>query len=274
MVVLLPALAGWDPFRILDADVTAGNRAFAGGDYQTAVGAYARALADDEHAPAVRFNLGTTLAKQAMTLVPGPEQDRLFAEAERLLRVAARTGDSELAARAHYNLGNALLLAGRVDDAIVAYIDALQANPAHEDARHNLELALRARDGRPPRLPPESGPPGPGGPPGSDPGGGPDAGATEPHNTGSGDAGPGEQAAVPPGADAPPAPHSPPEAPAWPVPTPSDAPGEPGTMLRFDRRGDDDRKMDALEERSREVRNRKLRSTVGSSPGARSGKDW
>jgi Ca-activated chloride channel family protein len=41
---------------------------------------------------------------------------------------------------AHYNRGNALALAGDVEAAKEAYRSALARNPAHEDAKHNLEL--------------------------------------------------------------------------------------------------------------------------------------
>jgi Ca-activated chloride channel family protein len=41
---------------------------------------------------------------------------------------------------AHYNRGNALAKAGRVEPAIAAYDRALELDPSHEDARHNRDL--------------------------------------------------------------------------------------------------------------------------------------
>jgi len=45
-------------------------------------------------------------------------------------------------AGAHYNLGNALLQKGRVDDAIAQYQHALQINPASAEAHNNFEKAI------------------------------------------------------------------------------------------------------------------------------------
>ncbi|MEK6749624.1 MAG: VWA domain-containing protein [Pseudomonadota bacterium] len=48
-------------------------------------------------------------------------------------------------ADAHYNRGNALARAGRYDDAIAAYEQALRAQAGHEDAQYNLDLLKKAR---------------------------------------------------------------------------------------------------------------------------------
>lgn len=44
-----------------------------------------------------------------------------------------------------YNYGNALARQGKFDEAITAYEKVLQADPAHEDARYNLELVKKAK---------------------------------------------------------------------------------------------------------------------------------
>src|SRR5262249_43514532 len=59
---------------------------------------------------------------------------------ERALGAAA----SDLAPKAAYNLGNALFKDEKYDDAVKAYMRALKAAPKDADAKHNLELALRA----------------------------------------------------------------------------------------------------------------------------------
>lgn len=47
----------------------------------------------------------------------------------------------EIQSEAHYNLGNAQLMSGQVEQAIETYEDLLKDSPDHEDARHNLEIA-------------------------------------------------------------------------------------------------------------------------------------
>lgn len=49
----------------------------------------------------------------------------------------------EVAEDARYNLGNARLMAGRIEDAIKAYEEVLKGNPEHQDAAHNLEIARK-----------------------------------------------------------------------------------------------------------------------------------
>jgi tetratricopeptide (TPR) repeat protein len=50
----------------------------------------------------------------------------------------------DLSSRAAYNLGNALFQDKKYDDAVKAYTRALKSAPQDGDAKHNLELALRA----------------------------------------------------------------------------------------------------------------------------------
>ncbi len=49
----------------------------------------------------------------------------------------------EVAEDARYNLGNARLMAGRIEEAIKAYEEVLKGNPEHQDAAHNLEIARK-----------------------------------------------------------------------------------------------------------------------------------
>lgn len=45
--------------------------------------------------------------------------------------------------KVHYNLGNAQLMSGQIEEAIKTYEALLKDNPAHEDARHNLDIAKK-----------------------------------------------------------------------------------------------------------------------------------
>ncbi|HEY4563418.1 MAG TPA: VWA domain-containing protein, partial [Thermoanaerobaculia bacterium] len=60
-----------------------------------------------------------------------------------LLEKAAKGAEPGLSPAAHYNLGNARLAAGDADGAVEAYKEALREQPGSQDAKHNLELALR-----------------------------------------------------------------------------------------------------------------------------------
>lgn len=64
-------------------------------------------------------------------------------EAVSLLEKAAKGAEPALSPAAHYNLGNARLAAGDADGAVEAYKEALREQPTNQDAKHNLELALR-----------------------------------------------------------------------------------------------------------------------------------
>jgi len=60
-----------------------------------------------------------------------------------LLEKAAKGAERGLSPAAHYNLGNARLAAGDADGAVEAFKEALREQPQSQDAKHNLELALR-----------------------------------------------------------------------------------------------------------------------------------
>jgi Ca-activated chloride channel family protein len=78
--------------------------------------------------------------------------EQLFDDPEWRAASAYRRGDYEQAAAALaqattadalYNRGNALAKLGRAEEAIDSYNRALQADPQHEDARHNRDLLLQ-----------------------------------------------------------------------------------------------------------------------------------
>ncbi len=82
--------------------------------------------------PLARFNAGT---------------GRLLAEREDAveeLREAAEMAPPQLLPRTLYNLGNAQLTAGDAAAAVESFKSSLRLAPDQADAKHNLELALRA----------------------------------------------------------------------------------------------------------------------------------
>jgi len=102
------------------------------GDAETGAEALDVAARIDPNDPLTRFNAGT---------------GRLLAErddAVEELEQAAALAPPELAPRAHYNLGNARLAAGDPAAAVESFKDSLRLAPDQADAKHNLELALKA----------------------------------------------------------------------------------------------------------------------------------
>ena len=117
-----------------------GNRAYRRGDYPKAAERYRGAIAREGDDPQLNYNLGTALLQLG---VSQEARDRLTA--------GLGAQSPELRARAFYNLGNALV-SGSEDNsaetellraAVDAYRRSLLLEPENDDARWNLELALR-----------------------------------------------------------------------------------------------------------------------------------
>lgn len=133
-------------------DFERGNRHYRAGRYAEAVEAYRAALADGDERPELQYNLGTALLRLGE-----------YEAAQGHLEAALADVEPELRQRALYNLGNRFLAEGRasgaaeqrdrlLDAAIEAYRSALRLAPSDQDAKWNLELALREQD-QPPETP-------------------------------------------------------------------------------------------------------------------------
>jgi tetratricopeptide (TPR) repeat protein len=112
----------------------AGNALTRDGSYDLALLAYQAAQVADPDNALVYFN--TALSLQA---------NGDFAQAIAAYQQAILRGDPPTQSQAAYNLGNLYFERNQFDDAITAYQQALLANPNNEDARYNLEVALRYR---------------------------------------------------------------------------------------------------------------------------------
>lgn len=66
-----------------------------------------------------------------------------FSQAEKLFLKPQRP---EIALDALYNLGNALAMQQKLEEAIKAYEDVLQKQPNHEKAKHNLDIVKKLRE--------------------------------------------------------------------------------------------------------------------------------
>ncbi len=117
-----------NPAERNDAGITLYNQ----GDYLAALRAYqvSQVASPDQSEP--YFNAASAYAQSG-------DLNRALAALEQALK----TADDDLAAQAYYNLGNVYFEMRQFDKAVEAYQQTLLRHPSDEDARHNLELALR-----------------------------------------------------------------------------------------------------------------------------------
>ncbi|WP_420438572.1 tetratricopeptide repeat protein [Candidatus Palauibacter sp.] len=113
------------------AETREGNRLYEEGRFAEAHEQYLEALLADPDSPIIRFNDGNALYR-------GED----YESALESFRAAVEGGDPELAATAWYNLGNTLYRQGALPESLEAFKQALRADPADPDAKHNLERVL------------------------------------------------------------------------------------------------------------------------------------
>jgi Ca-activated chloride channel family protein len=144
--VLLLALAGWEPFRAPNPHVEQGNKALADGRIDDALSAYDAAAHDGDVDPTgLAYDRGSARLKKAQAAKDPAEKAKLTESALEDLKQAATSHDPRIRSQSHYNRGNTLLAQDKLDDAIESYKQALREQPSLDDARLNLELALKRR---------------------------------------------------------------------------------------------------------------------------------
>jgi tetratricopeptide (TPR) repeat protein len=146
LVVVLTALTGWKLVEKKDGDVVSGNDAFRQKNYKLAVMHYRQAMTGDADEAILAFDLGAALYRLAESSDSEEEAREFYERARAAFQQAALSADAELRAQAFYNLGNANFRLQDFLEAIGAYRNTLVIDLRHDAARHNLELALRARD--------------------------------------------------------------------------------------------------------------------------------
>jgi Ca-activated chloride channel family protein len=135
LIVLLLAgpAAGLDPFSTTLQSVEEGNQLYGEQHFEQALDKYESAEQIVQREPRIHFNRGDALYKLGR-----PKEAR-----EAYLR-ATGTEDRVLKKKNYYNIGNTFLAEGAFQDAISYYRRALELDESYDDARYNLELAIRA----------------------------------------------------------------------------------------------------------------------------------
>ena len=113
------------------AETNEGNRLYEEGRYGEAHEKYLEALLEAPDSPLIRFNDGNALYRAEN-----------YESALESFRSAVESGDPRLASAAWYNLGNTLFRQGALPESLEAFKQALRADPADVDAKHNLERVL------------------------------------------------------------------------------------------------------------------------------------
>jgi Ca-activated chloride channel family protein len=131
VILLAPCLVGWSFFDPFHEHVEKGNEK-AAEEASTALEHYDEARRVNPGSPIPDFNRGIVLSREGQTEEAG---DAFLA--------AAASDDPTIAADALYNHGNTLLEAEQFAPAIEAYLRSLDLDPADDDARRNLEIAVQ-----------------------------------------------------------------------------------------------------------------------------------
>jgi tetratricopeptide (TPR) repeat protein len=110
----------------------AGNGLYDQADYENAIRAYQSAQVAAPDSAEAYYNAASAYSQAGD-----------FEKAIAALKQALKSSDADLIARAYYNLGNIYFGVQRFDEAAAAYQQVLLQHPDDEDARYNLELALK-----------------------------------------------------------------------------------------------------------------------------------
>jgi tetratricopeptide (TPR) repeat protein len=110
----------------------AGNALYDQGQYDSAIAAYQAAQVASPDSPEAYYNAANAYSQAG-------EYDKAIAALQQTLK----TTDVDLKTRAYFNIGNVYFQMQQFDDAVEAYQQVLLITPNDDDARHNLELAIK-----------------------------------------------------------------------------------------------------------------------------------
>ena len=110
-----------------------GNEEYKKADYSTAAATYGQVVKKNDANSTAQYNLGNALYKS-------DKKEDALAAYEKAQSQMTNYGERS---NALYNKGVVLQNDKKLEDCIVAYKNALKLDPNNEDARHNLQLALK-----------------------------------------------------------------------------------------------------------------------------------
>jgi Ca-activated chloride channel family protein len=110
-----------------------GNTEYEQAAYDEALDAYRLAQVSEPDLPEPYYNAANTYNRQGDVAGTALQTEQ-----------ALKSAETDLQSQAWYNLGNAYFDAQQWSQAVDAYKQALRLNPDDADAKHNLELALKA----------------------------------------------------------------------------------------------------------------------------------
>jgi len=118
------------------SDIIQGNKAYKENNYNAAEKSYQEALKNSDSGVTASYNLGNVLYRKNNTEEAVKSYDNAI----------ANTKDNLVKQKAFYNKGVALQAAKKLPESISAYKDALILDPKDEDARQNLQRALKQQE--------------------------------------------------------------------------------------------------------------------------------
>lgn len=128
-----PSAKAFDPFSRFLSEVEEGNQLYRNQHFDQALEQYEQAEQTLSQEPRIHFNRGNALFKMGHAK-----------EAREAFLRSTGTEDPEIKKKIYYNIGNTYLSEGGFHDAISYYRRALEIDPALDDARFNMEMALQA----------------------------------------------------------------------------------------------------------------------------------
>jgi tetratricopeptide (TPR) repeat protein len=154
LIGLLLPFSAWSQLEKIDTKK--GNDEYRTGRYEEAIEDYTKALENDPEYMEALFNTGNALQQMARRLQEQAQNAQSEEEKKELMEgvktasdkaasqfasVAKMAKTNEEINKAQYNLGNARLMSGELEEGIEAYKEALRKAPDDDDARYNLAYA-------------------------------------------------------------------------------------------------------------------------------------
>ncbi|MCB9078344.1 MAG: tetratricopeptide repeat protein [Anaerolineaceae bacterium] len=116
-----------------------GNEAFKENNYLEALEDYTAAKQENPDLAEPYYNSGNTYYRQG-------QYESAEMQTKQSIRSTEREENQALAQNSYYNLGNSYFQTQQWSEAIDAYKEALRLNPDDQDAKYNLELALKNQE--------------------------------------------------------------------------------------------------------------------------------